>query len=163
MTAKDKAAAEATKEKEVAEKQARALELRTQGMGFPEIAKELGLVDRSHARKYYMRAIKTITREPANHALTLELERLDKLMKVAMTAAEAGDLEGVRAALKVSERRSAFLGLDAPKKQVIAAVVSIDDMAPEQLEERRQKILALLKKDEPAALPAHDEDEEEDE
>lgn len=153
--------AEALKEKEVAEKQARALELRTMGWHFTDIATELGLVDRSHARKYYMRAIKSITREPANHALTLELERLDKLMKVAMTAAENGDLEGVRAALKVSERRSAFLGLDAPKKQVIAAVVSIDDMSPDQLEERRQKILALLKKDEPAALLANDDDDDE--
>jgi hypothetical protein len=93
----------------------KALELRKAGATYDQIASSLGLADRSGAYRMVQGAIKEITREPAEDVRTLELERLDALMMAHWAKAKADPRVAV-VVLQILDRRSRYLGLDAPKK-----------------------------------------------
>lgn len=91
---------------------AKALELRAEGMTFDEIAKELGYSGRQGAHDAVIRSLKAILREPAEHLITLDLERLDKIWQVHYLNAQSGDVQALAGCLKIMERRAKLLGLD---------------------------------------------------
>lgn len=62
----------------------------------------------------------------------MELERLDRLWRAAFEQAEAGELAAVDRCLKIMERRSNLLGLDAPKHQVHHVAQQEDDSQREK-------------------------------
>jgi hypothetical protein len=97
-------------------KAAKAIELRKEGMGFPEIAKELGYNSRQAAHDAVSRGLKSILREPALELITLDLERLDALWNIQYLNAQGGDVQALAACMKIMERRAKMLGLDAPSK-----------------------------------------------
>jgi hypothetical protein len=98
-----------------AEQQLKALELRKSGATHDEIAKKLGLKNRSVAWKMVRAAIKGITLEPASEVLSLELERLDAVLLGCWAKAKKGDPQAVDRVLRIMDRRAAYLGLDQPK------------------------------------------------
>jgi hypothetical protein len=106
----------------------KALEMRKAGATYAEIATQLGFADRSAARKSVHSAIDDVTREPAREVITLELERLDTLLLGVWTRARNGDVQAIDRALRIMERRSAYLGIDAPKKTAadLDATVVVD-------------------------------------
>ena len=58
--------------------------------------------------------------ESAEDVLTLELERLDRMFLTMFDRAIKGDEKAVDRCLRIMQRRSDLLGLDAPKRQEIS-------------------------------------------
>lgn len=105
------------------ERRKKALELRMTGMTYEAIAKVLKIDDRN-CRRDIIKAIKEIDREPSEEVLRLELMRLDVFLKAIYKKVEAGDLQAMDRAVKLMDRRAAYLGIDAPTKSVTADVTT---------------------------------------
>lgn len=108
----------------VAEKRRQALELRKAGVGYEQIALKVGYSGPGAAYREIHAALREITREPAEELRTLETERLDRMLMGLWEKARSGDLKTVDRVLRIMERRSRLLGLDAPVK---ATLSSFDD------------------------------------
>lgn len=104
------------------EKDLEALRLRKTGMLYGDIAKQMGMGNRSVAYKAVMRCIDVLiteTKEEAREIVELELLRLDDLLTTCWEEAKEGNMQAVDRVLKIMERRERYLGLDAPKKTQI--------------------------------------------
>lgn len=102
------------------EKKRRALELRKAGCGYDEIAAALGYANAGGAYKIVQQALKDTYREPAEEIRTLELERVDRLLRAVWPRALKGDVEAVDRVLKIMTRRARLLGLDRGVMPVVA-------------------------------------------
>lgn len=103
------------------ERQQQALELRRAGVGFQEIADEVGYASPSGAYKAVTTALKKTLQEPADEVRRLELERLDRLFRGVWEQATSGDTSALDRALKIMNRRAELLGLDAPEKHDVTS------------------------------------------
>ena len=110
-----------TKRIESMEKQAKALTLRKAGVSVVAIAEMLGWNSHQAASKAISAALKRTIQEPADELRTLELARLDDMLKAIAPHVSAGNLTAIDRALKIQERRARLLGLDAPAKQDITS------------------------------------------
>ncbi|HEV2347395.1 MAG TPA: hypothetical protein VGS97_25090 [Actinocrinis sp.] len=134
-----------------AERDAKACRLRSQGMSYPRIARELGLADASSARSAVERALRDTVREPADELRTLMDAQLDQLTMVCLTILgtrhlvtgsggqvardpATGDpllddmprLQAVDRLLKIMERRAKLHGVDAPAKIEMRSASELD-------------------------------------
>lgn len=128
---------------EAKERAAAALKLRLKGMTFEAIAKELGYSCKQSAYDAVSRSIKSITREPAEELIRLDLERLDALWYPQYEKAVDGDPIAMSACIKLMERRAKLLGLDRPVQQEIKHTVKEEDLShlsAEELEEIKMKL-----------------------
>jgi hypothetical protein len=100
----------------VVERRVRAFELRKAGSSYREIARQLGVdVHTAHADVgAELAAIRETTVAEATALRSLELERLDGMTSGLWRQIQAGSAPAVSAGVRVSERRSRLLGLDAP-------------------------------------------------
>lgn len=98
-------------------KKDQAYALRLQGFKVDEISSCLGvtqdevqslLLDEGERRAY-------THAETLRISTTIELDRLDGLLRAVQPGIEAGDLASIDRALKIMERRSKLLGLDQPE------------------------------------------------
>lgn len=105
----------------VAEKRRQALELRKAGVGYEQIALKVGYSGPGAAYREIHAALREITREPAEELRTLETERLDRMLMGLWEKARAGDLKTVDRVLRIMERRSRLLGLDAPERKDVTS------------------------------------------
>lgn len=130
-----------------ATRDARACRLRAQNYTYEQIAKELGFVDRGHARKSVQRGLKDITREPAEELRTVETERLDTLAATTQQVIQESNdhdiiLKAIDRHLKIQARRAALLGLDAPQRaehsgpQGGPIPVDATELSPDQVRRR---------------------------
>ena len=131
---------------EAIENQHEAVRLRKLGYRYKDIAARMG-VSMPTAYKYVMRALErqiAELNEATDEVRELELLRLDDLLQKILTRMDVEDDTDVftRAAdrvLKIMDRRSKYLGLDAPARQEIATKfttensVDISQMTPEQI------------------------------
>jgi hypothetical protein len=100
-----------------------ALDLRIIGRSYAEIADEMG-VSIPTAHQYVTEAIERVTADEVRHAdlaRQMMLLRLDALLRAQWKKATAGDERATAAALKILERQSKLLGLDAPARIDITA------------------------------------------
>lgn len=97
---------------EVAQRRAKALEMRRAGYRLDDIAHHLGYADRAAVSKDLKRIFERIVDEPAREVLGLELSRLDGMTKVAWKAMTNGDLSAIDRLAKIMHRRARLLGLD---------------------------------------------------
>lgn len=112
-----------------AERRKEALEYRKAGLTFEEIGSRLG-VTRQAAHKTVMVALSDISEkiaETADDIRTLELERLNDLFQVSYKAAMRGNLDAIDKCIKIMDRRSKLLGLDAPSKASVEFSRMSDD------------------------------------
>jgi hypothetical protein len=116
---------------DVAQRQTEALRLRQSGRTFQEIADELGYSDASGARNAVLAALQTTVVEPNNEVRQLELSRLDALLASLWPTAMTGDQGAIDRILKILERRSKMLGLDAAPKMPVG---DIDDLIQAELD-----------------------------
>jgi hypothetical protein len=93
-----------------------ALRLRQAGCTYDVIARRLGYRNRSGAWHAVRAGLTATLAEPADALRTLELERLDALHAAAWGKASQGHLASIDRVLSIMKRRSALLGLDAPKR-----------------------------------------------
>ena len=78
----------------------------------------------------------------SKHLITMELTRLDRMLKYLDDQVREGNTLSIQAALKIMERRSKYLGLDQPAKSLIGE----DPENPFDSEMAKQETLTLLKK-----------------
>jgi hypothetical protein len=101
-----------------AERATKAFELRKWGASFEEIGKQCGF---STVRAYQviqekMKELKDKLAEDVEIVRTGEIERLNALLLNLTPRVRAGDAYSISVAIKVLERKSRLLGLDAPTK-----------------------------------------------
>lgn len=95
-----------------------ALRLRSAALPYGQIAARLG-VSKSTAFGYVTRALEELREERRKRAgvlIDLELERLDIAQRGVWSMVLKGDVNALKVFLRLSERRSRLLGLDAPTK-----------------------------------------------
>jgi len=101
---------------EVIERWAKALDARKLGATYAVIAKQLGYADPSGAWQAVQDALQRTLQESADDLRRIEIERLDQWLLSLGKKIQAGDPRSIDTALKIQERRSRYLGLDAPNK-----------------------------------------------
>jgi hypothetical protein len=99
----------------IAERRVRAFELRKAGASYREIGRQLGVdVHTAHADiSAELAALRETAVGEATALRDLEVERLDSMHAGLWRQVRAGSAPAVSAAVRVSERRSRLLGLDA--------------------------------------------------
>lgn len=97
-----------------AARRARAVELRTTGLTYDQIASELGYANRGTVYHVVSEALKAQTAEAVNGLRSLEVERLDNLQLAVWQKAMDGDVPSAIAVLRVIMVRCRLLGLDGP-------------------------------------------------
>jgi len=117
----------------IASRRKLALELRQAGLTYRELA--TALTNRGYPCKFttaykdVMRCLDEIaekTHEEADHLRTLELTRLDTMLKGIWNRVIKGDTPSIDRALKISERRARLLGIDAPQHNIEEIVTPED-------------------------------------
>jgi hypothetical protein len=106
------------------ERRRRALELRRAGATYEQIAAALGYFDSSGARKAVKKGLRQTLAEPAAELRQLELLRLDRLHETLWPRAVAGQVRAIDRVLRIMARRAALLGLDAPLRVDLHALVA---------------------------------------
>jgi len=98
------------------DRQMQALTLRKAGVSYQSIADALGYKTAGGAWVAVKAALKKRVQEPADELRTLELDRLDDMLKAIAPHVQAGNLTAIDRALKIQDRRAKLLGLDMPAK-----------------------------------------------
>jgi hypothetical protein len=112
------------------------LTLRLAGVSFANIGQRLQPpTSAQRAHQLYVRALADITREPAEQALTADLERLDLLWRTALGHALAGSARWAEVGLRVLERRARILGYDAPARAEVRMTVEEVDQLDREIEQ----------------------------
>jgi hypothetical protein len=127
---------------ERAERTAKILELRKQGMTYREIGEYVGIsmeTARLTVQKVMQQYIED-AKDSQHEIIMLELLRLDDMLFAVYESARGGDLKAVDSVLKVMERRAKLLGLDA---QVTTRTVQLS-VTPEQIQRMSDDELQAL-------------------
>ncbi len=96
-----------------------ALEMRKQGYSHRQIALALNYKYASMVQRDIKHALKYVLREPAEAVRRIELDRLDTMLTVLWPRVLAGNLNAMDRVLRIMEKRSKLLGIDAPPKTPI--------------------------------------------
>src|SRR5450631_213550 len=97
-----------------AARRARAVELRTQGWTYEQIAVELGYANRGTVFHIVSQALKAHTAEAVGELRSLEVARLDSVQSAMWHKAMDGDVPSGMAVLRCIMSRCRLLGLDGP-------------------------------------------------
>jgi len=140
------------------EREHQAFELRKAGASYEQIATQLGYSSKGSAHNAVMRALKKFMQEPADDVRSLEVARLDQLLLGVWQQARQGHLGAIQSALRIMERRSAYLGLDAPKRSELSGPdgepIQIDQVNTLVItdDERADRVTAVLQRARTRAL-----------
>ena len=135
------------------------LRLRKMGYDARQISDELDIpFDRvSNIIKSALKSLSKEMKGQAEEIRSLELTRLDELQTAIWTDCMDGKLTAIDRVLKIMERRSKLVGLDAPERLDIKADMKLEHMK-EAKERLMSKILDMVPEDEEeevvAELPA---------
>lgn len=135
------------------EREGQALELRKRGFSYDRIGEALG-ISRAGAYECVRRALEALrvdSQEKAEEVRELELSRLDRMLEIAQAAADAGELSAIDRVLRIQERRSKYLGLDAPTRTetsaTVAAAVDLSGMDDAKLSQLERAYLSIVESD----------------
>jgi len=98
------------------ERQARALEMRTSGATYAEIAKALDYAGPSSVHKALTTALDNIIAPEVEALRTLEGQRYDAALKSIWPKVVDGDLDALHGFVRLSDRSCKLFGLDMPAK-----------------------------------------------
>ncbi len=87
------------------------MELRIEGRGYDDIAREVGYANRGTAHRVVQKALSARTADGVDHLRAMEKARLDALQRPVWDQAMAGHLPSVRIVHKIIVARIALLGL----------------------------------------------------
>jgi hypothetical protein len=104
------------------EKRQQAIRLRRAGVQYDEIAARVGFKDRRSAQRAVVKELESFPPEDVAIVRAMEVERLDALLFSQWRRAMDGDGWAVDRVLRVMERRSRLLGLDAPMRQQLEVI-----------------------------------------
>jgi hypothetical protein len=125
---------------ETAERDAKALRLRAQGLSVKEIAARLEFAEPSSASKAISRALAAVPAEAAAELRAVEAVRLDALLAQLQPGIEEGDAKAITEARKISESRRRLFGLDGPVT-VHMVTTGSPEVLREQIEAKKAQIL----------------------
>jgi hypothetical protein len=97
-----------------AARRARAVELRTAGLTYDQIAVKLGYANRGTVYRVVAEALRAQTLEAVGELRTLEVERLNSLQSAMWQKAMDGDVPSVMAIVRCIMSRCRLLGLEGP-------------------------------------------------
>lgn len=103
-------------------RRSRALNLRLAGLTYREIADREDVSVRT-AYNDVQAALKLTLQEPADSVRAQELARLDRMQRSVWPQVLSGDVKAGEYLLKVMDRRARLLGLDAPRRIDITALI----------------------------------------
>jgi hypothetical protein len=124
---------------EVLDKEQQVLMLRRQGHTWDAISQRVGYSSPSSSRDAFLRASNRIIRDDLNEVRQMEIDRLDIALSAIWHQIEAGDLLAINTMLKIMDRRSKMLALDAPRRLHVQEVVP--EVSVEELERKIQQII----------------------
>lgn len=102
-----------------AEQGAIAYEMILRGCTYKQISAELGVAEGTVAKRLQEAARNRV--DPlVDHYRDVECDRLDRLLLSLEKGLKAGDVASINSAVRISERRSKLLGLDAPERVDVA-------------------------------------------
>lgn len=108
---------------DTADKYRQVVQLKAAGLTFDEIAQRVGYASRSGAKEAYDAALRWWGRESVDQLRTIEGERLEQLWRRTFAKILADPQMGsdelvvlVNAAVRLSARKAALFGLDAPRQ-----------------------------------------------
>lgn len=107
-----------------AERREQALLLRKAGYQYEAIGAKLG-ISKQAAHQLIQRTLRATLREPAADLRTLEVERLDDLLRALYPQARKGNHGAIDRVLRIMERRAKLLGLDAPVRSEVETNATI--------------------------------------
>jgi hypothetical protein len=125
---------------EAREKAQQALRLRRAGAQYEDIAERVGYGSRRAAQRAVERELESHSAEDVAIVRTMEVERLDALLFAMWRKALGGDGWSVDRVLRIMERRSRLLGLDAPLRQQIEVIS--ESVLDEEIANLTQKLAA---------------------
>lgn len=129
-------------QREVRERESRAVDLHKAGYTLERIAEQLGYADVSGAWRAIDRYYERIKAQADEHKRAVELERLDRLQVAVWNRALKGDDRAIATVLRLMERRAKLLGLDEAQK-IQAQVVTID--GNRDVDEDIERIVNLIR------------------
>jgi len=130
-----------------------ALELRKAGATYHQIADRMGIsVSGAHAAvTRALKALREETSEEAQSVRQLEIDRLDAMLLGCWEKARRGDAAAIDRVLRIQERRSKYLGLDAPTKTetsaTVSAAVDLSGMDDAKLSQLERAYLSIVEAD----------------
>jgi hypothetical protein len=136
-----KKANEDAQEIEQLEKAEKIIELRRTGATWELIAKATGYANASGAYKAYQRITQKMVAPKLEEYRNMEIDLLDRLQFGVYDDAKNGDKRAIETILKIVDRRTRILGLDAPTK-IQAEVITYDGAI---LEQHTQRIVELVR------------------
>jgi hypothetical protein len=95
----------------VSYRRARALELRAQGKGYAEIAREVGYANKGTAHKVIAQALEAREVQDVDFLRRIAMDRLDALHRALWPAAMTGDVPAVLALMRINDTRCRLRGL----------------------------------------------------
>lgn len=98
------------------ERQRQGLELRKAGATYQQIADQLGYKHASSASKAVKKALDSLVTESADDLRVIEVARLNHMMLAIWDRIQGGDLKAIDRGLRIQQRMSELMGLDAPSK-----------------------------------------------
>ena len=117
-----------------------AYEMRLSGMTYPQIGGVLGYAPMTIWR-WIKAAIEKQQKPLIDELRTIELDRMDRYLLRLEGEIECGDVKAISTALKISERRCALLGIDAPiKVEGSLAISEASDELQKVIAEARVRI-----------------------
>lgn len=128
---------------DAAERGRRALELRRDGMTWPAIAEELGYADKASAYNAAKRLLDRTEVESVEEYRAIQSDRLDEAYRIQFKALKdlvfMGELPAippaVNALVKISDRQSKLLGLDAPTRVAVTGTENFAETAVQLMAE----------------------------
>lgn len=115
----------ADRRKEQEARRIQAMSLRLAGLTYGQIGERLH-IGAEAARMLVMRTLKEAEQAQVAEMRELENQRLDRMQASIWPKVLEGDLQAIDRALRISARRSAVNGLDAPKQFQIQANVRLE-------------------------------------
>lgn len=113
------------------ERDARAWALRLSGATYAEIGQALGVsAQRAEQICKRMLAYHRPSAEQVDQHRSTELLRLDRMLRAVWPDALKGNQGAIDRALRISERKSKLLGLDAPNRQELSGTLDLVDTRP---------------------------------
>lgn len=116
---------------ELIDRERQAVNLARGGLGYADIAIQLGYANASGAWKAVQRALGRVPQGAVEDYRRIELARLDRLWAAYWPKALGGNIQAAIYLLKVSERRSRLLGMDA----AVAIRATVTDALDAEIEE----------------------------
>lgn len=130
-----------------AEQRLRIIEMTVAGWTQDMISAAVGLsdIEVANIQRAELDRLERLSLETLDQERRLELSRCDEFIRSLWPKIERGEPRAVEVAIKVCERRSRLLGLDAPEKRQVDVDVTVANLTPPELLAEAERLgLSLL-------------------